>query len=88
MNYLLEDSLYTNYLLTLARLQLIDSEIFVPQHLWCLTLFSRADLEDHWMLRYSLLGHHFHWQMLQVGEVLQNEVGRFLGEEQMLVLEV
>ena len=88
MNCLLEDSLYTNYLLILVRLQLIDSEIFVPQHLWCLTLFSQADLEDHWMLRYSLLGHHFHWQMLQVGEGLQNEVGHFLDEEQMLVLEV
>ena len=40
------------------------------------------------MLMYSLLGHHFHWQMLQVGEGLQNEVGHFLDEEQMLVLEV
>ena len=88
MNYLLEDSLYTNCLLILARLLLIDFEIFELQHLLCLTLFARADLEDHWMPRYSLLGHHFHWQMLQVGEVLQNEVGRFLGEEQMLVLEV
>ena len=88
MNYLLEDSLYTNCLLTLARLLLIDFEIFELQHLLCLTPFSQADLEDHWMLRCSLLGHHFHWQMLQVGEGLQNEVEHFLDEEQMLVLEV